>query len=214
MHAGQVAGAGQVHVPGPAGRAGRGLISMYRRGGPQQLANPVHEPARLHQHGGLPADPGHPPGRDPDAGQLAQQQRRPADGDVVTADQVRGLRAGLRPVAGPGPGMRGQLPGGDCPAPGAFLRLRHVLGDLRRRRRLDVRDLVTALRRDRRPGQVRAASAAQRRRAVDGLIRIIHQVHRHPRIARLLSRPPFPALAQRPVAAFLLIRAIGGRRTR
>src|ERR1017187_3119552 len=119
---------------------------------------------------------------------------------------------GLRPVTGPRPDMRGQLPGGDRPAARALLRLRHVLGNLRRR--LDVGDLVTALRRDRRPGQARAASAARRRRAVDGLIRVIHQAHRRPGVAWLLSRPPFPALAQRTVAAFLLVRAIGGRGTR
>ena len=65
------------------------------------------------------------------------------------------------------PHVRGHLPGGDYPASGALLRLRHVLRDLRRRRRLDVGDLVAALRRDRRPGQVRAAPAAGQRRAVE-----------------------------------------------
>ncbi len=46
----------------------RGALAYY----------PVGEPAGLHQGGGLPADPGHPPGRYRSAGQLAQQQRRPA----------------------------------------------------------------------------------------------------------------------------------------
>jgi hypothetical protein len=178
MHAGEVPGAGQVHIPGPACRAGRGLIGMYRRGGLQQHPDPAGEPARLHQPGG------------------------PA------ADQVRGLRAGLRPVAGPGPHMRGQFPGGDRPAARALLRLRHVLGDLRRRRRGDVSDLVPPLRRHRHPGQVRAAPPALRRRPLDRVIRIIHQAHRRSGIARLLTRPPFPALAQRPVSAFLPVRVI------
>ena len=141
---------------------------------------------------------------------------RPVDGDVVAADQVRGLGTGLRPVTGPRPHMRGKLSGRHRPAARAFLRLRHVLDDLRRRGRRDVGDLMAALRRNRRRCQVRAAPAARRRRALDRLIRIIHQVHRQPGIARLLSRPPVPSLPQRPVAALLPVRAIrrGGTRRR
>ena len=51
----------------------------------------------------------------------------------MPGDQVRSLRAGLRPVAGPRPHVRGQLALGDRPAARALLGLRHVLGDLRRR---------------------------------------------------------------------------------
>ena len=79
------------------------------------MADPVHEPAVFRQRGCLPPDPGHPPGRDGDAGQLAQQHRGPPDGDMVPDGQVRGLRVRLRPVAGPRPHMRGQLPLGDRP---------------------------------------------------------------------------------------------------
>lgn len=43
------------------------------------------------------------------------------DWDVVAVDQVRGTCTGLRPVAGVGPHVRGQLPGADRPAPGALL---------------------------------------------------------------------------------------------
>ena len=55
--------------------------------------------------------------------------------------------------AGPRPHVRGQRPFGDRPAAGALFRLRHVLSDLRRRRRLDVSDLMPPLRCHRRPGQ-------------------------------------------------------------
>ena len=79
-------------------------------------------------------------------------------------DQVRGLRAGLRPVTGPRPHVRRQLALGDRPAARAFLGLRHVLGHLRRRRRPDVGDLMAALRRHRLAGQARPAPAARRRR--------------------------------------------------
>ena len=214
MQAGQVAGAGQVDVPGPAGRAGRGLIGADRRGGLQQIPDAVGEPAGLHQGGGPAADPGHPPGRDRHAGELAQQHGGPVDGDVVAADQVRGLRAGFRPVTGPRPHTRGKLPGRHRPAARALLRLRHVLHDLRRRCRLDVGDLVTALRHHRYPGQVRAALAARRGRALDRVVRIICQIHRQPGIARLLSRPSSSPFAQRPVAALLPVRAIRRRGTR
>ena len=81
--------------------------------------------------------------------------------------QVRGVRAGLRPEAGPRPHVRRQLALGHRAAARALLGLRHVLGDLRRRRRLDVRDLVTALRRHRHPRQARPAPAARRWRAED-----------------------------------------------
>ena len=55
--------------------------------------------------------------------------------------------------AGPRPHVRGQRPCGDRPAAGALFRLRHVRSDLRRRRRLDVSDLMPPLRCHRRPGQ-------------------------------------------------------------
>ncbi len=58
---------------------------------------------------GPAADSGHPPGRDRYANQLAQQ-RGPVDGDVVAADQVRGLAAGLRPVTSPCPHVRRKVP--------------------------------------------------------------------------------------------------------
>jgi len=214
MHAGQVPGAGQVHVPGPARRPGRGLIGVQGGGGLQQLPDPVHEPAGLHQRGRPAADPGYSPGGNGDASELAQQQRRPVYRNVVAGGQVRGLRAGLRPEAGTGPDLRGQLSFGDRPAARAFLGLRHILSDLRRRRRLDVGDLMTALHHDRLAGQARAAPAARRRRALEPLIRVIHQAHRRPRAARLLTRPPFPPLPQRPVRALLLIRAVRRRRPR
>ena len=200
--------------PIPPAGAGRGLVRVHRRRGPQQLPHPLHEPAGPDQRGGLPPDPGHPPRRDPEAGELAQQQRRPVNRDVMPGGQVRGLRAGLRPVAGPRPHVRGQLPLGDRPAARALLRLRHVLGDPRRRRRLDVGDLVAALRRHRLAGQARAAPAALRRRELQPLVRVIDQPHRRPRLARLLPRPPFPPLPQRPVPALLLIRAVRRRRPR
>ena len=112
--------------------------------------------------------------------------------------------------------MRGKLSGCHRPAARAFLRLRHVLDDLRRRGGRDVGDLMAALRRNRRRCQVRAAPAARRRQALDRLIRIIHQIDRQPGIARLLSRPPVSSLPQRPVAALLPVRAIrrGGTRRR
>ena len=93
MQAGEVAGAGQVDVPGPAGRAGRGLIGVHRRSGPQQVPDAAGEPASFHQGGGPAADPGHPPGRDRHASELAQQHGGPVDGNVVAADQVRGQLA-------------------------------------------------------------------------------------------------------------------------
>ena len=160
----QAGGAGQVHVPDPGGRPGRGLVRVHGRRGRQQLPHALHEPARLHQRGGLAADPGHPACRDRDSGELAQQQRGPVDGDVVPGGQVRGLRAGLRAEAGPRPHVRGQLALGEGPAARALFRLRHVLGDLRRRRRLDVGDLMAALRRHRLVRQPRAAPAARLRR--------------------------------------------------
>jgi hypothetical protein len=113
------------------------------------------------------------PGGDRDAGELAQQQRGPPDGDVVAAGQVRGLRAGLRPEAGPGPHVRRQLTLGEGPAARALPGLRHVLGDHRRRRRLDAGDLVAALHQHRHPGQARAAPAARRRGELQPLIGVI-----------------------------------------
>ena len=71
VHERQVGGAGQVHVPQPAGGAGRGLVREQRRGLPQQVPHPVPEPAGPDQHGGLAPDPGHPPRRDRHPAQLA-----------------------------------------------------------------------------------------------------------------------------------------------
>jgi hypothetical protein len=107
--------------------------------------------------------------------------------------------------------MRRELALGHRAAARALLRLRHVLGDLRLRGRLDIGDLMPPRRRHRLPGQARAAAAARRRRAVIALIRVIEQAHRHPGITRLLTRPPLP---QRPIRAplLLLMRAIRGRR--
>jgi hypothetical protein len=96
----------------------------------------------------------------------------------------------------------------------AFACASHVLGDLRRRRRGDVSDLMTALRRHRLAGQARPAPAAHRRRAPDPLIRVIGKLHRRPRLARLLAGPPPAPLPQRPVPALLLIRAVRRRRPR
>ena len=158
--------------------------------------------------------PGHPPGGDPQAGELAQQQRRPVNGDVMPGREVSGLRAGLRPVAGPRPHVRRQLPLSDRPAARALLRLRHVLGHLRRRRRLDIGDLVAALGRHRLPVQARAAAAARRRRVLQPLVRVINELHRRSRLARLLPRPPFSPLPQGPVPRLLLIRAVRRRRPR
>ena len=134
----------------------------------------------------------------------------------MAAGQVRGLRAGLRPVAGSRPDMRRELALGHRPAARALLRLRHVLGDLRLRGRPDIGDLMPPRRRHRLAGQARAAAAARRRRAVIALIRVIEQAHRHPGITRLLTRPPLPPLPQRPIRGplLLLMRAIGGRRAR
>jgi hypothetical protein len=187
---------------------------MDRGGRLQQLPHPVREPAGLHQCVGPAADAGHPPGRDRDAGQLAKQQGGPVDGDVVADGQVRGLGAGLRPVAGAGPHVRGQLPDADRPAPGALLGLRHVLDDLRRRGGLDTGDLMAAPGSNRRGRQVRAAPAAHARRAVDALIGGTGQAHRRSGIAGLLSRLPFPPLPQRTVPAPLPVRAIRRRGTR
>jgi hypothetical protein len=66
--------------------------------------------------------------------------------------------------------MRGQLARGDRPAARTLFGLRHVLGDLRRRGRLDVGDLVTPLCRHRLGGQARAAPAARRGRELQPLI--------------------------------------------
>ena len=66
----------------------------------------------------------------------------------------------FRPVAGPRPHARRQFSLADRAAARAHLRLRHVLGDLRRRRGLNAGDLMAALREDLLPGQVRAAPPA------------------------------------------------------
>ena len=138
--------------------AGRGFIGVDRRGGPQELADPVHEPAVPDQRGGPGPDPGHPPGGGRDPGELAQQHRGPVNRDVMAAGQVRAVRAGLRPVAGPRPDMRRELALGHRPAVRALLRLRHVLGDLRLRGRPDIGDLMPPRRRRRlpRPGPRRS----------------------------------------------------------
>ena len=176
--------------------AGRGFIGVDRRGGPQELADPVHEPAIPDQRGGPGPDPGHPPGGGRDPGELAQQHRGPVNRDVMAAGQVRGVRAGLRPVAGPRPDMRRELALGHRPAARALLRLRHVLGDLRLRGRPDIGDLMPPRRRRRLPGQARAAAAARRRRAVIALIRVIEQAHCHPGITPgCLPGRRFPAPA-------------------
>jgi len=73
--------------------------------------------------------------------------------------------------------------------------------------RLDVGDLMPALRRHRLGGQVRAAPPARRRRELQALIGVINQEHRRPLLTRLLARPAIPPLPQRPVPA-LLIRAV------
>ena len=120
----------------------------------------------------------------------------------------------LRPEAGPRPHVRGQLALADRLAPRALLRLRHVLRHRRRRRGLDIGDLVAALRDDRRIRQVRAALPARRRREPQPVIRVIDKLHRGSRRARLLARPPLPPLPQRPVPRLLLIRAVRRRRLR
>ena len=202
-----------MHVPGAARSAGRGLVGVDGRCCPQQLADPVHEPAVFDQRGCPGPDASHPPSGSRDPGELAQQHRGPVNRNVMAAGQVRSLGAGLRPDAGPRPHVRRQVSLGDLPTARALLGLRHILPDLRLRRRLDVGDLMTALRRHRFPGQIQAAPPAHRRRAVKAFIRVIDQAHRHPGITRLLSRPPLPPLPQRPVRAPLLIRAVRRRGT-
>ena len=78
------------------------------------------EASRL-EPGGLAADPGHPPGGHRDSGELAQEQRGPPDGDVVAGHEVRGLRVGLRPVAGPRLHVRRKLPSVTVPQHGHCL---------------------------------------------------------------------------------------------
>ena len=120
----------------------------------------------------------------------------------------------LRAEAGPRPHPRGQLPLGDLPAARTPLRLRHVLGDLRLRRRQDVSDLVTARRENLLGRQPRPALAAFRGRVPEPALRVIHELHRRARLARLLPRSALAFLPQRPVARLLLKRAIGRRRPR
>lgn len=67
VHEGQVGGAGQVDVAQPARRPGGGLVRVDGGGRPQQLADPVREPAGLHERGGLALDLGHLAGRNGDA---------------------------------------------------------------------------------------------------------------------------------------------------
>jgi hypothetical protein len=118
--------------------------------------------------------------------------------------QVRGLRARLRPVARPRPHMLRQLTPGHRPTARAPFGLRHMLGHLRRRCRLDVGDLMAALRRHRFIGQVSAAPAAGGRRVLEPLIRIIDELHRRPGLGRMLSGGPPSPLPQRPVLPVFL----------
>jgi hypothetical protein len=92
---------------------------------------------------------------------------------VMAADQVRRVRPGLRPVHHPAGHIRRDLPGagrltarahpGDLPVP----------GDVRRGRRGDVPPPPALCARRRLPGQVPAAPAAFRGRALDGFIRVV-----------------------------------------
>ncbi len=95
MHVGEIPSAGQVHVPGPARRAGRGLIGMHRRGGLQQLLHPVRE-GRLRQPGGPAAD----------ADAVIHQYAYPRLGPVARSGYVQD-RAQM-PAQAPGRGLPGQ----------------------------------------------------------------------------------------------------------
>ena len=214
VHQRQVPGAGHVQVPQAPGGAGRGLVRVQCRRGPQQVPHMVREPAGPDQCGGLAADRGHPPGGHRQAGQLGQQLRGPRDRDVMPADQIRGLRVHLGAVAGAGPHVRRQHRLADDPAARAGLGLRHVLGHLRRRRGRDVGDLVAALCQHWHAGQVRAAAPAGQRGQLDPLIGVIGQAHRGTRVAGLLTRPPLPPLPQRTVSRLLPVRAVRRRRPR
>ncbi len=196
VHVRQPPGAGQVDIAQAAGGAGRGLVRVDRLRLPQQPRHQVREAARIDQGGGLRPHPGDPPGGGPQPGQLRHQLRRPAHGDIVPARQEGRLSVRFRPVAGPRPHARRQFSLADRAAARAHLRLRHVLGDLRRRRGLNVGDLVAALREDLLPGQVRAAPPALRRRVPEPVRRVVHQAHRRARLARLLPddvEESFPA---------------------
>jgi hypothetical protein len=83
-----------------------------------------------------------------------------------------------------------------------------MLGHFRRWCRLDVGDLMTALRRHRFTGQVSAAPAAGGRRVLEPLITIIDELHRRPGLARLLAGRPLAPLPQRPVRPRFLVRVI------
>ena len=162
VHVRQPPCAGQVDVAQAAGGAGRGLVRVDRLRLPQQPRHQVREAARIDQGGGLRPHPGHPPSGGPQPGQLRHQLRRPAHGDIVPAGQQGRLSVRFRPVAGPRPHARRQFSLADRAAARAHLRLRHVLGDLRRRRGLNVSDLVAALREDllARPGPRRTPGTA------------------------------------------------------
>ena len=214
VHQRQVPGTGHVQVPQAPGGAGRGLVRVQCRRGPQQVPHMVREPAGPDQCGGLAADRGHPPGGHRQAGQLGQQLRGPRDRDVMPADQIRGLRVHLGAVAGAGPHVRRQHRLADDPAARAGPGLRHVLGHLRRWRGRDVGDLVAALCQHWHAGQVRAAAPAGQRGQLDPLIGVIGQAHRGTRVAGLLTRPPLPPLPQRTVSRLLPVRAVRRRRPR
>jgi len=197
------------------GCGGAGVSSACTAGASfsSSCTRPVNPLAR-HQRGGLTADPGHPAGGHGHAGHLGHQPGRTLHRDVVRAGEVRGLRVRLRPGAGPRPHVRGQLALADRLAPRALLGLRHVLRHHRRRRGLDIGDLVAALRDDRRIRKAGAALPARRRREPQPVFRVTGKLHRGSRLARLLARPPLPQLPQRPVPRLLLIRAVRGRRLR
>jgi hypothetical protein len=167
-------------VPGSAGGAGRGFIGVDRRRGP----------------------PGpRPPGGGRDPGELAQH-RGPVNRDVMAAGQVRGLRAGLRPVAGSRPDMRRELALGHRPAARALLRLLHVLGAFRLRGWPDIGDLMPPRRRHRLAGQARAAAAARRRRAVIALIMRAIRGRRARGRGRVLARLPLKLINPRRSRSF------------
>ena len=116
------------------------------------------------------------------------------------AGEVRGLRVRLRPETGPRPHVRRQLSLADRLAPRALLGLCHVLPHHRRRRGLDIGDLVAALRDDRGIRQVRAAlRGTTQAGTTTGRSGSSTSLHRGSRLARLLARPPLPPLPQRPV---------------
>ena len=209
-------GAGQVHVPHPAA-ARAGVSSACTAGASfSSSRDPVHEPAALHQRGGLAADPGHPPGRDRDAGHLAQQHRGPAaPGRTARRPGSRPARmasgpklARARTNAGSSPSLTASHHG-HCLACATYsVTSGGGAGPMS----------VTWWRRcagapARPPGPCRTPGTTPEGTRT-GVVRVIDELHRRPRLARLLPRPPLPPLPQRPVPALLLIRAVRRRRPR